>query len=423
MDKGIKSWREARDKASNLDSQDPLAGFCDRFVIDDPDLIYMDGNSLGRLPVATRQRLQQVIDHEWGHRLIRGWNEGWFTLNQEIGAKIAHLIGANSDEVIVADSTSINLFKLAAAAMQARPDRRKIITDDLNFPSDVYIFQGVAGPENVEIVPSEDGIHGPVESLEAALDGDTALLSLSHVVFKSGYIYDIARLTAAAHEAGALALWDLSHSVGSIPINLNGWGADLAVGCTYKYLNAGPGAPAFMVVRRELQERLHNPISGWFAQKNQFGLDLDFDKAAGMSGFLTGTPPVIAMAAVEMGVDITAEAGMEAIRAKSLLQTALLIEMVENLLEGHGFRLNSPPDAQHRGSHVALAHDEAWRINRALIEKMRVITDFRRPDSIRFGIAPLYTSFMDVYVAMERLNQVVTQRVFAQFEREMPAVT
>ena len=269
--------------ARELDAADPLAPMRERFVIDDPELIYLDGNSLGRLPRASAALAEQVVREQWGGRLIRGWNEGWFDAPERVGAKIARLVGAEPDELIVADSTSVNLFKLVVAALRARPGRTQIITDDLNFPSDIYILQGLVellgGQHALEIARSPDAIHGPAEQIMAQLGEQTALLTLSHTVFKSGYVYNMAALNAAAHAAGALTLWDLSHSVGAVPVELRASGADLAIGCCYKYLNGGPGAPAFLYVRRELQEQLRNPIAGWMGQRGLFDFTLDYQPA------------------------------------------------------------------------------------------------------------------------------------------------
>ena len=398
------------------DAADPLSAYRDRFVIDDPDLIYLDGNSLGRLPHDTLARLDDVVRRQWGERLVRGWGEGWFEIAQRIGGKIARVIGAAEDEVILADSTSVNLFKLGMAALKARPGRHTILTDDLNFPSDLYILQGIsrlAGEGyNVRVIPSIDGIHGPAETLAAAIDEDTALVTLSHTTFKSGYTYDMAAITAAAHRAGALVLWDLSHSAGSVTVDLNGAAADLAVGCTYKYLNGGPGAPAFLYVRRDLQSSLANPISGWFGQRDPFGFALDYSPAGGMQHFLTGTPPILSMSAVEPGVDLLLEAGMPRVRERSIRLSEYLLSLYDSRLAPLGFRLNSPRNPARRGSHVSFGHDEGLRINLALIRDMKVIPDFRRPDNIRFGIAPLYNTFAELYTAVERIERVITDRLY-----------
>lgn len=281
--------------AEELDARDPLASMRERFVFADPDLIYVDGNSLGRLPKASMELAQDLVVRQWGERLIRRWNDSWFEMPERIGAKIARLIGAQPDEVITADSTSINLFKLVIAALRAKPGRSQILTDTMNFPSDLYIFQGIIDllgqQHQLEVVASRDGIHGPAEALQAALNERTALLTLSHTVFKSGYMYDMAEMTTAAHRAGALVLWDLSHSVGSVVIDLNAAGADLAVGCTYKYVNGGPGSPAFLYIRRDLQEKLGNPLQGWIGDRAPFKFELDYQPALGLRSFLTGTPP------------------------------------------------------------------------------------------------------------------------------------
>ncbi len=413
--------------AHALDEADSLASFRQRFVVADPDLIYLDGNSLGRLPIASAALAQEVIAHQWGDRLIRSWNEGWFGAPERIGAKIARLIGAQPDEVILADATSVNLFKLAVAALRHQQGRTRILTDNLNFPSDLYVLQGVIDllghHHRLEIVPSPDGIHGPVAGLAAALADDVALVTLSHTVFKSGYTYDMAAITAQAHAAGALVLWDLSHAAGSVPVDLNGAQADLAVGCTYKYLNGGPGAPAFLYVRRDLQEQLANPITGWMGQRELFAFGLDYAPTPGLRHFLSGTPPVLSLSLIEPGVDLLLEAGMAALRAKSVQQSEYLIALWAALLEPLGYTLNSPRDPAWRGSHIALGHAEGLRIDRALIEDCHVLPDFRAPDNIRLGIAPLYTSFADIHTAVLRLKQVVEERMYAKYPVEKPVVT
>jgi kynureninase len=412
--------------ASELDERDPLAHFRERFVITDPDLVYMDGNSLGRLPKGTVTLAEDLIYRQWGTRLIRSWNEGWFDAPERVGAKIARLIGAQPHEVIVADSTSVNLFKLVVAALRIQQGRTRILTDDLNFPSDLYILQGaidLLGQHRLEVLPAPDGIHGPVAALQAQLDDRVALVTLSHTVFKSGYMYDMAAITAAAHAAGALVLWDLSHSVGAVPVDLQAAQADLAIGCTYKYLNGGPGAPAFLYIRQDWQERLSNPISGWMGQKELFNFTLDYQPAPGLRRFLTGTPPIVALSLIESGVDLLLEAGLDNVRAKSELQSEYLIELWQALLEPRGFALNSPRNVQRRGSHVSLGHAEGLRIDLALLNDMQVIPDFRAPDNIRLGLAPLYTSFRDIHKAVMRLCRIVDEGIFEKYAVEPPTVT
>ena len=417
--------------AQELDAQDELASFRDRFVIEDPDLIYLDGNSLGRLPKTTEPRLQEAVQQQWGQRLIRSWNEDWMHKPSQIGAKIAELIGAHPDEVLVADSTSVNLFKLVVAGLRARPERKKIVTDELNFPSDLYIFQGAIDlldqGHQLQRVSSPDDISIPIDSIRPAIDEETALMALTHVAFKSAFMYDMQSMTQLAHQYGALALWDLSHSVGAVPLNLNEWDVDMAVGCTYKYLNGGPGSPAFLYVRRELQETLMQPIWGWFATKSPFEFDLDFDPAEGMARFQVGTPPMLSMLGIEAGVDILLEAGMDRLREKSVCQTEYLINLAQAWLQPLGFKIGSPLDSARRGSHVSLRHPEGYRINRAMIEAeppaVRVIPDFRTPDNIRLGVAPIYTRYTDIYRGLKRMRDIVEQKRYEKYSQERLAVT
>lgn len=421
------SDRLSLDYARALDRQDELVAFRSQFVTTDPELIYLDGNSLGRLPKATVALLHDVIERQWGDRLIRSWNEGWIEAPMRIGNKVAQLIGAQPEEVTIADATTINLFKLALAAVRANPGRHKIVTDDLNFPSDLYALQGICqllgADYHVEVISSPDGIHGPVDALAAAIDEDTALVTLSHTVFKSAYTYDMAAITELAHCKGALILWDLSHAAGSVTVNLGRAHTDLAIGCTYKYLNGGPGAPAFLYVRHDLQALLTNPIQGWMGQANMFNFGLDYERASGLPHFLTGTPPMLSILAIEPGVDLLLAAGMARIRAKSVQQTDYFIALWEQDLAPLGFTLNSPRDSQWRGSHISLGHPEAWRIDQALIHEMKVLPDFRMPDNIRFGVTPLYTSFEDIYQAVRRMKQVVTEQLYLNYSQENRKVT
>lgn len=419
------------DYARALDEADELAHYREEFVLDEPDLTYLNGNSLGRAPKRTLIRMQRALTQEWGQRLIRAWSEGWYDAPVTIGSKIAQLIGARADECIVADSTSVNFFKLVLAALRmlrARGSRRnKIVTDDLNFPSDLYILQGIGdlleGGLRLEVVKSPDGISVPHEAIEAAIDEDTALVTLSHTAFKSGFTYDIPRVTKAAHEAGALVLWDVSHSVGALPIQLSDCRADLAVGCTYKYLNGGPGSPAFLYIRKDLQPELGNPITGWFGQRVPFEFALDYEPARDLRRFLSGTPSILSLIAIEPSVDLMLKAGIERLRAKSVAQTEYLIALWQAVLEPLGFELASPRDSERRGSHVSLAHPEGLRIDRALVERMKIVPDFRAPDNIRMGLAPLYTSYGDIHHAVMQLRTVVTERLYEKYSTEMPTVT
>jgi len=313
------------------------------------------------------------------------------------------------------------------AALAARPGRHTVVTEAFNFPTDLYTLQGalkLAGADyRLQRLRAADGLTVPTAEVLAALNSDTALVTLTHTAFKSGFVYDMATITAAAHRAGAWTLWDLCHSAGAVPVDLAACKVDLAVGCTYKYLNGGPGAPAFIYVRRDLQEQLLSPIWGWFGQKGQFDMKPDYEPGPGLQRFLAGTPTLLSLAAVEPGVELLLEAGMGRLREKSVAQTEYLIALWEAWLQPLGVSLNSPRDSKSRGSHVSLGHREALRIDRALIEEMNVIPDFRYPDNIRLGIAPIYTSFADIHEAMSRLRRVIEERLYEKYPVERPEVT
>ncbi|WP_245736980.1 kynureninase [Micromonospora pattaloongensis] len=411
-------------RARGLDAADPLAAFRERFVITDPDVVYLDGNSLGRLPKATRDRLREVVDREWGAELIRGWDR-WMSLAREVGDVLAGgVLEALPGEVVLSDSTSVNLYKLAAAACDARPGRRVIVTDDDNFPTDQYILQGLAAARGMELRVVRSDLDAGVSAREviAALDSDVALVSLSHVAYRSGAVADLPGITAAAHAVGALALWDLCHSAGSVPVPLRSAGVDLAVGCTYKHLNGGPGAPAFLYVRAELQSTLRQPIWGWFGQRGQFDMAGGYDPVESVERFLVGTPPVLGGYAALEGARITAEAGIDAIAAKGRALGAYAIELFDAWLAPHGFALASPRDDARRGAHVTLHHPQAWQISQAL-RAANVIPDFRTPDRLRLGFAPLYTSFAEVCLGFERLREIVESGSYKAFPAERSRVT
>jgi kynureninase len=332
------------------------------------------------------------------------------------------LLGAAEGQVVVSDSTTVNLYKLAAAALDARPDRTVIITDDDNFPTDRYVLQGLAAQRGVELrvvhTDLDDGLDP--ETLRDAVDGNTALVSLSHVAYRSGALLDMAAVNAIVHDAGALVLWDLCHSAGSVPVELDATGADLAVGCTYKYLNGGPGAPAFLYVRDELQAALRQPIWGWFGQRDQFAMGPAYDPVPGIDRFLAGTPAVTGIAAVEEGVRVLAEAGIDRLRAKGIALTDYVIELAGAWLPG--FDLATPADPGRRGSHVSLRHPDAWRVTQALIED-KVIPDYRTPDRLRLGPAPVSTGFTDVWDGMSRLRQIMADKSYERFSGEPSRVT
>lgn len=414
------------DYAQQLDAQDELARYRAAFV-HDGDVIYMDGNSLGRLPRATIDRMGAAVEQEWGHDLIRGWHHGWYDAPQRIGDKIAGLLGAGPSQLLACDSTSTNLFKLTLAALALRPDRRRIVSDTLNFPSDLYIIQGcidlLGGRHELVLAPTSDGVRVEPAALADLIDERTALVTLSHVAFKSGFLYDMAAVTARAHEVGALVLWDLSHSAGVVPIALDACDADFAVGCCYKYLNGGPGAPAYLYVRRELQEQARSPIWGWFGQRAPFAFGLEYQPTAGIDRFLAGTPPMLSLLAIEPALDMLLEAGVERMREKSSRLTAYAINLYDELLAPVGYTLGTPRAPDQRGAHVSVRHGEGYRINRALIEELAVLPDFREPDNIRLGLAPLTTTFADVWHTVERLRRVVDQRLYLHYPAERLAVT
>ena len=416
-----------REEARARDREDPLARFRDAFVVAEESLIYLDGNSLGRLPKRAAALVERTVHAEWGGRLIRGWNEGWAAAPRRVGDKLARLLGARPGEVLVSDSTSVNLFKLAVAALRAREGRTAIVTDGLNFPSDLYVLDGAArllgGGRRVVVAKARDGISVDPADLATVIGKDTALVSLSHAAYKSGFLHDLTAVTRLAHAAGALVLWDISHSAGVVPIDLTSSGADLAVGCTYKYLNGGPGAPAFLYVREALQSVLENPIAGWFGREAPFSFAPDFVPAAGAERFLVGTPPILSLAAAEAGIDLALEAGVEAARAKSVAMGELLVRAWEALLEPLGVTLNSPRESARRGSHVSFGHPRGLAADRALIAEMSVIPDFRPPDTIRFGFAPLYTRYAELVEGAARLRRVLHEGLDAPYASAGPDVT
>jgi kynureninase len=411
-------WREScckrtieltRDEAIALDRCDQLAGFRDLFVLPD-GVIYLDGNSLGPLPRATPVRVMQVLEREWGQSLIRSWTDhGWIDLALRIGDKIARLIGASPGTTAVADSTSVNLYKLLAGALQCRPGRRVILTEASNFPTDLYIAQGLAAHLSLGHEVRQ------VTDVTTALDDTVAVLMLTHVDYRSGAMHDMAALTGAAHAAGALVLWDLSHSAGAVPLQIEADGVDLAVGCGYKYLNGGPGAPAFLYIARHMQDELRLPLTGWLGHAAPFAFESDYRPAKGIARAVVGTPPILSLGALEVGIDIALQAPMTSVRAKSLKLAELFIALMQ---PEYAFRLLNPRDTTRRGSQVAFAHPNAYPIMQALIER-GVIGDFRAPDVLRFGLAPLYVRFVDIWDAVALVRDVVHSGAWkdARFEQ------
>ena len=422
------NFSSSSDFAKQLDQQDSLASYREQFVISDSDLIYLDGNSLGRLPKSVIERMKEVVEEEWGTELIRGWNKGWWDSPTRIGDKIGSLLGAAEGQVLVGDQTSINLFKLATAALTMQPQKRRIITDTFNFPSDLYILQGIVKllgdrHEIIRIGASDSDITPDLAALEEAIDGNTALVTLSHVTFKSGYLYDMEHVTELAHRKGALVLWDLSHSAGAVPIELDRCDVDFAIGCTYKYLNGGPGAPAFLYVNRRIQNEVSSPIWGWWGQRNPFEFDLEYQPAPGVQRFLAGTAPMLSTLAMEEALTPLLEAGMDALRRKSVLMTDYATYLTDHVLTPLSFSLGSPRNSARRGSHISIRHEEGYRINRAMIEEMNVIPDFRAPDNIRLGFAPLYISFTHIWEGFDRIRRVIEEKRYENYPKQKLTVT
>jgi kynureninase len=403
-----------RADAEAQDAADDLAFLRQEFVLPE-GVVYLDGNSLGALPRRTRERLREVTEREWGRDLIRSWNaNGWIDLPGRVAGLIAPLIGASADEVAVADSTSVNVFKLLAGALRLRLGRRAIVSERGNFPTDLYVAQGLArllGDVEVRLVPRD--------RLADALGGDVAVLLLTHVDFRTGEMLDMAGLTRAAHDKGALALWDLAHSAGAVPVDLTGAEADLAVGCGYKYLNGGPGAPAFAFVARRWHSAFESPLSGWMGHAAPFEFGPRYEPAPGIARLLCGTPPILGLAALECGVETIARAGIERLRRKSLALTDLFVGLVEQECGAFGFTLASPREAEERGSQVSLRHPEGYAIVQALVAR-DVIGDFRTPDILRFGFAPAYVRFTDTWDAAVALRAVMENDEWRRPEFQAP---
>jgi kynureninase len=390
-----------RQDCLELDRIDPLAAI--RAAFDLPaDVIYLDGNSLGAAPRAVWQRLQTVIQQQWGEGLIRSWNEaGWFTLPARVGEKLAPLLGAGPGQVVAADSTSINLYKALVAALRLRPGRARVIGEAANFPTDLYLLQAACeavGGRRPERLDAGD--------IAAAVDEDTALVALSHVDYRTGQLHDMAAISAAAHQVGALTVWDLAHSAGAVPLALDDDGADFAVGCGYKFLNGGPGAPAFLYVALRHQGEIEPALPGWMGHAAPFAFAPDYEPAPGIARNLCGTPPILSLAALEAALEIWAEIDLAALRHKSQALGQLLIERIETVSAGHNLALASPRDPDQRGSQVSFRHPEGFALVQALIGR-GVIGDFRDPDIMRFGLAPLYLRYVDVWDAAEHLAQIL----------------
>ncbi|MCQ8782114.1 kynureninase [Mangrovibrevibacter kandeliae] len=393
----------ARADVEALDANDPLRGLRDAFHVPD-GLLYLDGNSLGPMAHRVRERVRKAVEQEWADGLIGSWNDaGWVDLPRRVGGKIARLVGAQARSVVATDSTSVNLFKVLAAALQLSPERRVIVSERSNFPTDLYMAEGIASlaGRGHELRLVDD----PAE-IPAALDERVAVLMLTHVSYRTGLIHDMADLTRRAHDCGALTIWDLAHSAGALPVDLEGADADFAIGCGYKYLNGGPGAPAFLYVAPGLQARATQPLSGWFGHAAPFAFDSGYRPADGIDRFLTGTPGVISMSALDAALDIFDAVEMAALRTKSVALCELFLAQVEARCRGLGVALVSPREADRRGSQVSFAHPNAYAVMQALIAR-RVVGDFRAPDILRFGFTPLYTRYTDAFDAAAVMHEVL----------------
>ena len=386
----------------DLDARDPLAACRNRFTLPEGE-IYLDGNSLGAMPAHLPARMQQAVANEWGCGLIRSWNDaGWITLPQKVAAKVAPLVGAHADEVMVGDSTSVNLFKALAAAMQINHQRKVILTEKGNFPTDLYIAQGVAQLYGATI----RYVESDASAIADALDADVAVLMLTHVNYRSGAVYDMAELTRKAQAAGALAVWDLAHSAGALHVDLDAAHADFAVGCGYKYLNGGPGAPAFVYAARRHQDVMRQPLCGWHGHQRPFAFVQEYEPAPGINRMQCGTPPLLSMLALDAALDAFDGVAMHELRAKSRALGDLFIRLVDERLGDYGFGIASPRDSALRGSQVALTHAQGYAIVQALIAR-GITGDFRMPDILRFGFAPLYVRFIDVWRTVDELADIM----------------
>ncbi|MEU7904428.1 kynureninase [Actinoplanes sp. NPDC049118] len=401
--------------AEALDAADPLAHLRDHFITPDGfDVVsYLDGNSLGRPLRETARLLDDFVREQWAGRLIRGWSEGWMQWPLELGDRLGVVaLGAAPGQVVVADSTTVLLYKLSRAAVDARPGRHKIVLDSDNFPTDRYVLEGIAAERGLSLVWIETDPAAGITAQQVAdvVDEDTALVLFSHVAYRSGWLAPAMEINRIAHAAGALTLWDLSHSVGSVDLHLDAWGADLAVGCTYKYLNGGPGAPAFAYLRRELQGELRQPIQGWMGHRASFEMGPGHEPAEGVRALLSGTPPILAMVPLHANLDMLAEAGIEAVRAKSVLLTGYALDLADRWLAPLGVEVVSPRDAAHRGGHVTLGYPGFERLLETLWDN-GVLPDYRNPDGIRIGPAPLSTSFVEVHRGLSLLRTLLEKQL------------
>lgn len=413
---------------SDWDTNDPLAGFKRRFF-SVPDEIYLDGNSLGKMPIEAQTTVEKVLQQQWGQRLIRSWNEQWLDLPTRIAGKYAQLLGTNAANIIIGESTSVRLYQIVYALLNSHKYSR-LITDNLNFPTDLYILEGLEKafelPQTL-VVDYGQELEADIETLKAEIQKKPCIVCLSLVSYKSAYLYPMAELNRWAQAHHSIIVWDLSHAVGVVPIDFQATQTKAAIGCTYKFMNGGPGAPALMYVGQSLQNELKNPIQGWFGHAKPFDFSPSYRAANGIHRFASGTPQILSLAAMEAGIDITLEAGIKPIRKKSIQQTDYLISTFQEELKPYGFELFSPQESTRRGSHISLIHPQAWQICQALQEGIEdyppVIPDFRPPQIIRMGVAPLYTSFEDLTITVKYLNAIVENQWYFKYPTDKPQVT
>ena len=416
----------SRAYAENLDANDPLADYREEFVITDPDRCYLDGNSLGRLPKLTIKRINDYLTNEWGEQIVDGWSS-WIDEAQSTGDLIGRsALGAAAGQVLAVDTTSVNFYQLCHAAVKARPGRRTVISDTSNFPTDRYVLQGMCELLDLKLVliDDEDGEEFvTAQMLSPHLSNDVALVTLSVIQYRSGALHDVAAISKVAHSVGALVLWDASHAVGVVPMQFDSDGVDLAVGCSYKYGNSGPGAPAWLYVRNELQHGLRVPIQGWFAQDDQFAMAQGFDRAPNIRGFQIASPSIVGLRCVQTAFEMIERATLPAIAAKAATGTELMLALHDAWLAKLGCTVVTPRDAKRRGGHLTIRHPESRRISEAMRRYANVVADYRQPDCLRLAISPLTTSYVEVWEGFTRIRELISTRTYEQIGDPSTRVT
>ena len=416
----------SRTHAEALDAKDPLAAFRNEFVIEDQTLSYLDGNSLGRMPIETIKVVDKYLRNEWGSKLVTGWS-GWIDEAQSVGDLIGRAtLGASSGQTLCVDTTSVNFYQLCSAAVAARPNRKTIVSDTANFPTDRYILEGICKQHGLKLVLIDDDSGEEFvspEMLKKVLNDDVALVTLSVIQYRSGVLHDVPKLTQLVRDAGALFVWDASHAGGVVPMQYDKDKVDLAVGCTYKYCNSGPGSPAWLYVSHAMQNELQVPIQGWFAQRDQFAMGQGFDRVEGMRGFQIASPSIIGMRCVQTSLSMIERAGLEEIAKKAAIGTNLMIELHDAWLAPLGFSVVTPRDSRRRGGHISVRHEHAYKISEAMRVFGNVIGDFRQPDCIRLAISPLATSYVEVFDGFARIRNLVATKKYLEVEESSSRVT